>query len=174
MYDLELMKRIMSEIFENVGSSQFLEWLEEQGYYTAPASKGHHGAEVGALFSHSFQVAYELVNLTERLDLKWERSESPYIVGMLHDFCKLDNYVIDEEEIKWNKERMYPGHGDKSLIMLMGYINLTEEEKMCIRYHEGAFTDSKEWEFYSRAVRKYPNVLYTHTADMIAAQVKGV
>lgn len=174
MYDLELMKRINAEIFEGIGSSQFLDWLEEQGFYTAPASKGHHGAEPGALFAHSFQVAYELVNLTERLELKWERPESPYIVGMLHDFCKLDDYIIGQEEIKWNKERLYSGHGDKSLIMLMGHIDLTEEEKMCIRYHMGAFTDSKEWEFYSRAVREYPNVLYTHTADMIAAQVKGV
>lgn len=58
--------------------------------------------------------------------------------------------------------------------MLMGHIELTEEEKACIMYHMGAFVDSKEWEFYSRAVKKYPNVLYTHTADMIASQIKGV
>lgn len=31
-----------------------------------------------------------------------------------------------------------------------------------------------EWEFYSRAVRRYPNVLWTQTADMIASQIKGV
>ena len=76
--------------------------------------------------------------------------------------------------VEWNKERIWPGHGEKSLIMLMSHIELTEEEKMCIRYHMGAFTDSKEWEFYSRAVRNYPNVLYTQTADMIASQIKGV
>lgn len=56
----------------------------------------------------------------------------------------------------------------------MGLIDLTEEEKMCIRYHMGAFTEKSEWEFYSRAVRRYPNVLWTHTADMIASQIKGV
>ena len=77
-------------------------------------------------------------------------------------------------EIEWNEERLYPGHGDKSLIMLMGLIDLTEEEKMCIRYHMGAFTDKSEWEFYSRAVQRCPNVLWTHTADMIASQIKGV
>ena len=58
--------------------------------------------------------------------------------------------------------------------MLMGLINLTDEETMCIRYHMGAFTDQKEWEYYTRAVKKYPNVLYTHTADMIASQIKGI
>ena len=45
---------------------------------------------------------------------------------------------------------------------------------MCIRYHMGAFTDKKEWSFYTRAVQQYKNVLYTHTADMLASQVDGV
>ena len=74
----------------------------------------------------------------------------------------------------WNGERLWCGHGDKSLIMLMGHIDLTEEEKACIRYHMGSFTDQEEWEYYIRAVEKYPNVLYTHMADMLAAHVKGV
>lgn len=94
---------------------------------------------------------------------------------------KLDDYTClpfgetpDKPEIEWNKDAMYPGHGDKSLIMLMGYIDLTEEEKACIRYHMGSFTDKKEWEYYSRAVRIFPNILYTHMADMIASQIKGV
>jgi len=100
---------------------------------------------------------------------------------MLHDVCKLDDYIVlpfgetpDEPDIITNKEKQFPGHGEKSLIMLMGLIDLTDEEKMCIRHHMGAFTDSKEWEYYSRAVEDYPNVLYTHTADMIASQVKGI
>ena len=120
-------------------------------------------------------MGYELVNLTNRLELKWQREESPMIIGLLHDVCKLDDYTClpfgetpDKPEIEWNKDAMYPGHGDKSLIMLMGYIDLTEEEKACIRYHMGSFTDKKEWEYYSRAVRIFPNILYTHMADMIA------
>lgn len=157
------------------------EWLEEIGYYDAVAAKNHHGAEWGGLFKHSLQVTYELQNLTQRLDLKWQRPESPAIIGMLHDICKIDDYTLlpfgdepDKPGIEWNKERTYPGHGSKSLIMLMGHIELTEEEKACIMYHMGAFTDQKEWEFYSRAVRTWPNVLYTHTADMIASQIKEI
>jgi hypothetical protein len=45
---------------------------------------------------------------------------------------------------------------------------------MCIRYHMGAFTDKSEWNDYTRAVRNYPNVLWTHQADMLASQVAGV
>lgn len=121
--------------------------------------------------------------------LKWQRKESPAVVGMLHDVCKMDDYVIQQEIVSvdqdggpvygqgqavWNEDALWPGHGDKSLIMLMGHIELTVEEKLCIRYHMGAFTDSKEWKFYTEAVKKCPNVLYTHTADMIATKIKGV
>lgn len=38
-------------------------------------------------------------------------------------------------------------------------------------YHMGAFVDQKEWNDYTRAIHKYPNVLWTHTADMIAAHI---
>ena len=186
---LETKKDILRDFLLEAADGDFLKWLEGNGYFTAPASKSHHGSEEGALYEHSLQVAYELINLTEKLGLKWQRKNSPQIIGMLHDVCKMDDYLIREEvigatidggkiygnpQVEWNKERIWPGHGEKSLIMLMGHINLTEEEKMCIRYHMGSFTESKEWQFYSRAVKIYPNVLYTHMADMIASQIKGV
>lgn len=47
----------------------------------------------------------------------------------------------------------------------------TMEEILCIRYHMGAFVDKSEWNDYTRAVHLYPNVLWTHTADMIAAHI---
>ena len=123
---------------------KLIAWLEEKEYFTAPASKDHHGAHEGGLIEHSLQVAYELERITVKMGLKWERPESPEIIGLLHDVCKLDDYyaVSLEEprkiEYEYKKERLYPGHGDKSLIMLMGLIDLTEEEKMCIRYHYGS------------------------------------
>lgn len=53
-------------------------------------------------------------------------------------------------------------------------LNLTEEELYCIRWHMGAFDDKQMWNNYGRACTMYPNVLYTHTADMVAARIKGV
>lgn len=150
-------------------------WLSACGYFEAPAGMKYHGAHKGGLFEHSVAVAEELQNLTDRLGLLWEREESPMIIGLLHDVCKIDDYRMKEDgSIEWNKEAELPGHGEKSLIMLAGLINLTVEEKMCIRYHMGAFTDQKEWPYYSRAVSNWPNVLYTHTADMIASKIRGI
>lgn len=45
---------------------------------------------------------------------------------------------------------------------------------MCIRWHMGAFDERENWKYYSAAVKKYPNVLYTHVADMTASQIIGV
>lgn len=150
-------------------------WLKECGYFTAPAAKAHHGAYNGGLFDHSVAVAEELQNMTDKLGLIWGREESPMIIGLLHDVCKMDDYITKEDgTIEWNKEGELPGHGEKSLIMLMGMIDLTVEEKLCIRYHMGAFTDQKEWPYYRRAVSNCENVLYTHTADMIASQIRGI
>ena len=151
--------------------------INKLGFFTAPASTKYHGAYEGGLFDHSFLTAKTLVELTENNGLKWERPESPYIVGMFHDLCKCDNYVKDIEtgKYKFNPDLIIPGHGDKSIIMIQKYIQLTDEEIACIRWHMGAYeTDTKMWDYYGKAVEKYPNVLYTHMADMIASKVLGV
>ena len=57
----------------------------------------------------------------------------------------------------------------------MKMARLTDEEIACIRWHMGAYEiDTKMWQYYDSAIRKYPNVLYTHTADMIASKIDGV
>ena len=81
---------------------------------------------------------------------------------------------IDTTRWEYNPDTMLSGHGDKSVMLLSQFYSLTDEEILCIRYHMGAFTDKKEWAFYTRAVQQYKNVLYTHTADMLASQVDGV
>lgn len=53
-------------------------------------------------------------------------------------------------------------------------LNSLSARHMCIRYHMGAFTDKEEWQDYTRAIHRYPNVLWTHQADMIAAHIKGL
>lgn len=168
---------------------RIMKFLVEQGFFFAPASAKYHGSYVGGLFDHSFNVTYALSSLTDELYLKWSRPISPFIIGMFHDLCKMDNYVlIFEEETKdmksggaeirrfvdhfqYNHELYLTGHGDKSVMLASQILSLTDEEVMCIRYHMGAFTDKEEWSNYTRAVHKYSNVLFTHTADMIAAHV---
>lgn len=149
-------------------------WLESHGFFTAPASTKYHGSYEGGLFDHSFEVAQTLWKLTKDNNLKWERPESPLIVGIFHDLCKTDSYKSDMAGWTYNNDTLLKGHGVKSVMMLASLMKLTEEEVACIRYHMGAFTAQDEWNDYTRAVHRYPNVLWTHHADMIASHVKGV
>ncbi len=151
-------------------------WLDSNGFFTQAASTRFHGSYEGGLFDHSFSVMKNLKKLTGRLDLEWEREESPLIVGMFHDLCKIDQYErIDNGRYKWVNDTEIKGHGDKSVILLSRLMPITEEEADCIRYHMGAFVEDKdEWKQYTDAMHKHPNVLWTHTADMMASHLDGV
>lgn len=152
-------------------------WLKARGFFDAPASTRYHGARPGGLFDHSLCVTRELILLTERNGLVWQRRESPYIIGFFHDLCKIDQYkhVRNDENgtpvYAFNSSTLLRGHGDKSVMLLAELMPLTEEEVACIRYHMGAFIDKELWNDYTNAIHKFPNVLFTHTADMIATHV---
>lgn len=146
-------------------------YLKDNGFFSAPASTKYHGNFPGGLYEHSVIVADTLVKLTQHNNLKWVSQTSPYIVGMFHDLCKIDLYVSTDNGYAYNSNTGINGHGEKSVIMLQQHLRLTPEEIYCIRYHMGAFTDKEEWDYYTRAVKKYPNVLWTHTADMIASNI---
>ena len=163
--------------FMPTDASLNIDILETLGFFTAPASTRFHGKYKGGLYDHSRAVAQSLKDLTDKLELKWKRPESPFIVGMYHDLCKCDDYTFDVEigKYTYSPDIIIPGHGDKSIIMLSRYMDLTDEEIACIRWHMGAFeSDPKMWNYYGRAIETYPNVLYTHTADMIASRIVGV
>lgn len=155
--------------------------LDERGYFAAPASAYYHGNIPGGLFKHSLAVAGILGKLTKANNLVWQDKRSPIIIGLFHDLCKMDEYIPTYEinsdapsTYKHTCETLYKGHGDKSVMILSEYMSLTAEETACIRYHMGAFTDKEEWNYYTRAVNKYPNVLWTHHADMLAAHVTQI
>lgn len=151
--------------------------LDRLGFFEAPASTKRHGSYEGGLFDHSFTVAKYLVELTEKLGLKWQNERSPYVVGMFHDLCKCDYYTPKYDEIGYDfkHELVIPGHGERSVIMVQNHLRLTDEELACIRWHMGAYeTDTRLWNCYGLAVKLYPNVLFTHTADMYVSKVIGV
>ncbi len=197
MTDKERLDLMMSTNLAGIVKDDFLKWLEENGFFNAPASTKYHGNYAGGLFDHSFMVMNLLVELSAANALKWKRPASPFIVGMFHDLCKIDQYIPQyemREELElsplndpkpmkfvktlcgyeYNPNMFLKGHGDKSVMLLSQHMKLTEEEVLCIRYHMGAFTEKEEWRDYTRAVHAFPNVLWTHQADMLASHVVGI
>ena len=163
-----------------VVSDDMMEYLMAHGFFTAPASIKYHGNYEGGLLNHSRMVTGYLLALTQDNHLIWRKARSPFIVGMFHDLCKIDQYKVishpNDPDVRYdyNSDTLLKGHGDKSVMLLSQFYTLTDEEIMCIRYHMGAFTDKSEWNDYTRAVSQYPNVLWTHQADMLASHVAGV
>lgn len=171
----------------HVITQEFYDWLIDNGFKTAPASTKYHGAYEGGLYEHSSAVTRDLVYMTEKLGLEWQREESPWLVGMFHDLCKIDAYKRETEEArsgtgevmeieldKWtyNEDKLLKGHGDKSVMLLSQFMTLTEEEIMCIRYHMGAY-ETGDWKELDLAIKKYPNILFTHTANMSASKLRA-
>lgn len=190
MTEKERFDLCMSTKLGDILSEEFKTYLLANGFFSAPASTKYHGAYEGGLFDHSFAVMNFLVELSAKNGLKWQRAESPFIVGMFHDLCKIDSYrhpiieelfdgnkvcpIYDESKWEYNPNTQFKGHGDKSIILLSQHIVLTEEEALCIRYHMGAFVEKDEWRDYTNAIHRYANVLWTHHADMLASHVVGI
>ena len=171
----------------SVVSDDMMEYLTAYGFFTAPASTKYHGNYEGGLLEHSYMVTKFLLTLTQDNHLIWRKARSPFIVGMFHDLCKIDQYrhpasdlvvngmlLPDPSKWEYNPDTLLKGHGDKSVMLLSQFYTLTDEEIMCIRYHMGAFTDKSEWNDYTRAVSHDPGFVCTHQADMLASHVAGV
>lgn len=173
---IERIKQFEETPLNTILSEDSKNWLVWNGFFTAPASTKYHGNYEGGLFDHSLIVMNTLVQLTKDNQLQWSREESPYIVGMLHDLCKVDQYRATpdgEFPYEYSDKPVIKGHGDKSVMIASTLIQLTEEEMLCIRYHMGAFVEKEEWNYYTKAINRFPNVLWTHHADMIATHVCG-
>ncbi len=168
---------LMDESIGEIGARDLAHKLQNIGFFSSPASTCFHGCYPGGLYDHSAAVTRNLLKLTNNLGLKWELNRSPYIVGMLHDICKCHMYTLNEAEGKYEykKDPIIPGHGERSVIIahILGVV-LTIEEIMCIRWHMGAFDDRSMWNSYGHAIEQYQNVLFTHTADMMATRIDGV
>ena len=135
---LQAFMQLMSEKIDPIAATTIADELKEIGFFDAPASTKYHGNYPGGLFDHSFAVTKSLLSLTKRMELKWERPQSPYLVGMLHDLCKCDQYIRREDDTyEYNTGLTLTGHGDKSVIMAQKFISLTEEEILCIRWGPG-------------------------------------
>lgn len=169
---------LLRALVKEYDCESFFPWEEllASDFFKAPASTKYHGAYVGGLFDHSMNVANALCYFTgAQLSNPWMRPESPLLVGIFHDACKIGKYDLNttNDGFIWAPSEdfaIYGGHGAESLIRVQQWIQLTQEEAMCIRFHMGAY-EKEDWEAFDKAIKKYPNVLWTHMADMAASKL---
>jgi len=106
--------------------------------------------------------------------------ESIAIVALLHDLCKIGCYKpgtrnVKDADGKWHSVPTYTfddplpyGHGEKSVYIANGFIRLSREEAMAIRWHMG-FSGPEDNRMVGQALTKYPLAFALSTADMEAS-----
>lgn len=177
---------IYKEKITRDGADKLLEFLEKSDFFTAPASTRYHGAYEGGLLRHSLNVYENLVSYLarERVQEKYELSvsdESAAIVALLHDICKVNFYAVSTRNAKndltgqWEKVPYYTindtlpyGHGEKSVYMISGFMRLSREEAMAIRWHMG-FSGIEDKNTIGKALEMYPLAFALSVADMEAS-----
>lgn len=197
------MKERFIEIYkENIhrpGMEKLLAWLESSDFFEAPASTRFHLSRPGGLVEHSVHVYKRLLKLykAEKTDPAYpgtpyiptaEEMESIAICGLLHDICKADFYAVEmrnrkNEQGQWEKYPFYVvndqlpyGHGEKSVYIISGFMKLTREEAMAIRWHMGfSDNDFKAGGFsVGNAFEKFTLAVLTHIADLQATYLDEV
>lgn len=190
MVDIEAVKAEFTQIYkENItrdGADKLLDYLTNKcDFFVAPASTRFHGSFEGGLAQHSINVYRCLKDYLERPRVKelYKLSytdEQIAIVSLLHDMCKIDCYKTEMRNVKneygkWESVPFYKfdddlpyGHGEKSVYMISGFMRLSREEAMAIRWHMG-FSGTEDNNLVGKALEKYPLAFALATADMEAS-----
>ena len=167
------------------GIDRVLEWLDDSDFFYAPASTRFHGNYEYGLLEHSLNVYKSLKELAEQHSESFVFSDETIAVcALFHDICKANLYVVgsrnvkDEATGKWYKEAIYKhddkfpiGHGEKSVIILLRLMALTDDEIYAIRYHMGGFDSAVKGGdgSISKAYELCPLAVLLHLADMTAS-----
>lgn len=184
------------ESTEREGIHDLIVWLtKETDFFTAPASTKYHGAVEGGLVEHSLTVDLNMERICATYGLQIPGA-SRRLTALTHDICKANFYKVDYKNAKdpvidgkqmtgWHRVPYYTiddqfpvGHGEKSVIILQKFIELTDEEIMAINWHMG-FSDDRckgygGMQALSNAFGKYPLAVALHMADLASNYFDGV
>lgn len=183
----ERFTEIYKEHIKREGADRLLEYLasDKCDFFTAPASTKFHCSYEGGLCEHSLNVydclkSYlESDRVKEKFGLSYS-DETIAIVSLLHDVCKTNTYIISMRNVKnekgqWVQKPYYDyndtlpyGHGEKSVYIVSGFMRLTRDEAMAIRWHMG-FSGQEDQKLIGNALHTYPLALALNIADCEAS-----
>ena len=157
------------------GVDEWLQDLEDNGFYDAWASTTFHCNYTGGLVEHTLNVIEYALKLADTYESKVSR-ESIVLCASLHDNGKAYDYYVDNllksgktsgsKPKKINPKLMIKSHAMRSLNIGSKFFDLIESEKVCILSHDG---------WYENTNREYmlalDELLYiVHSADLYVAR----
>lgn len=177
------------------GWEDLIGFMDEIGFFTAPASGGNHSHVEGGLAEHSLNV----MTMIEKFGVAALGGEgynaiqdSAVIAALLHDLGKCGDYgkqmyvpnmIKDGRPTKAEPEQKYKqseakpwkrnpallplDHATRSIKLATLFIDLTEEEEYAIRYHDGLYEPA------NYGVKGHETQLYMllHWADLWSSKV---
>lgn len=115
------------------GMGNVIHYLDENVFFTVPSSINRHHNWRGGLAQHCLGVYLTAKEHGEGLP-----EDSLIIAGLLHDICKARKLYYDENGIIHHGHTHIHGHGYRSIKILEECgLELTEEERLAIRWHMG-------------------------------------
>lgn len=169
------------------GADKLLAWIESSDFFTAPASTRFHLSSPGGLLEHSLHVFERMKAIcaneaTITPGFNEPSMETIAVCGLLRDICKANFYAVEmrnrkNDQGRWEQYPFYVvddklpyGHGEKSVYIISGFMRLSREEAMAIRWHMGFSDNDFQGGGYSvgNAFDKFPLAVLLHIADLQA------
>lgn len=169
------------------GADKLLTWIESSDFFAAPASTRFHLSSPGGLLEHSLHVFERMKAIcanetTITPGFNEPSMETIAICGLLHDICKANFYAVEmrnrkNDQGRWEQYPFYVvddklpyGHGEKSVYIISGFMRLSREEAMAIRWHMGFADNDFKGGGYSvgNAFEQFPLAVLLHIADLQA------
>lgn len=178
MTNQEKIESTLRKYVKRQGVEDLIAGLASSDFYTAPASTRFHDSEEGGLAKHTMKVCKILME--DMVNDNQYDKESVVLVAICHDLCKIGFYATEKanrknEQGKWESYDRYTvndlfpvGHGEKSVIMLMKLMQLTDDEIIAIRWHMGGFKAQDEGFALNKAFETCPLAVHLHIADLKA------
>lgn len=169
------------------GMPDFIQYLDQIGFFTAPCSGGNHLCKVGGLAEHSVNVMWAAEKISVGLiggkNLTDDFRNSIIIAALLHDLGKVGDYGkrmyvdnilkstgkrSDAKPFKTNKELTPVPHAVRSVKLATLYLDLTEDEEWAILTHNGLYDTFMRYDIPGN---ESPLSMIIHWADMWASRV---
>lgn len=200
-FDSTLIKYTTQEMLRFIvqnesGLEKLFVWMENNEYWSSPASTRFHGNVKGGLAAHSLMVAVQALYFAKSFAVNFMATplsekftfsaEDIMIAAVAHDFCKAGSYLTESKRVKdfagnWTYEPYYKvkqnlrnlGHGNESVLLLLESMPEYLEKRYVIEAvsrHMG-FSDLSDTEKmnYSNFLQN-PLVVLLQLGDETAAQ----
>ena len=193
--------KLVSEIdVEGADMEGLVAYLEEKGFFEAPASTQFHSCFKGGLCFHSLNVAEAIQDLADKYFPDKYSRNSLLIVSLFHDISKADFYestIINKKiynpkgskqdnqgKFDWFAETAYKvkdintrfvagTHEENSLLLISQFIPLNLEESIAIMNHHGTASPNMPSDL-TGIMNRYSLLTLLHLADMIATYVSEI